>query len=108
MCARVCVCGWRPGQELTGEARRRWAATGTEKATGTGRRQGRRRGMETYGGGGRRCRGEEATEIFVSVVYIGGAFSTGLCHQPVLKASFASPSGGKRPPLVPGGGTNRY
>ena len=36
---------------------------------------------------GRRSRGEE-TEIFVSVVYIGGAFSTGWSHQPVLKVKF--------------------
>ena len=30
----------------------------------------------------------DETEFFVSAIYIGGAFSTGWSHQPVLKANF--------------------
>ena len=41
-------------------------------------------------------------EIFASVVYIEGAFSTGLCHQPVLKASFGQPKRREATPFSTG------
>ena len=65
----------------------------------------------------------DETEFFVSAIYIGGAFSTGWSHQPVLKVSFrqakrreAHPFSTrwwhqpvlKTPPLVPVGATTRY
>ena len=65
----------------------------------------------------------DETEFFVSAIYIGGAFSTGWSHQPVLKANFgqakrretrAFSTGWWLQPvlkgntLVPVGATNRY
>ena len=65
----------------------------------------------------------DETEFFVSAIYIGGVFSTGWSHQPVLKANFGQPkrretrafSTGwwlqpvlKGNTLVPVGASNRY
>ena len=72
---------------------------------------------------GKQRKKQRESEIFVSVVYIEGTFSTGWSHQPVLKACFgqakrreATPfSTGwwhkpvlKAPPLVPVCATTRY
>ena len=50
----------------------------------------------------------DETEFFVSAIYIGGAFSTGWSHQPVLKANFRQAKGRETAPLVPVGATTRY
>ena len=117
------------------------AATGTGAATGMGagpgrrRRRGRRRGRGGDGDGvdrsgraggasmGKQRKKQRENDIFVSVVYIEGTFSTGWSHQPVLKVCFgqakrreATPfSTGwwhkpvlKAPPLVPVCATTRY
>ena len=52
--------------------------------------------------------GVDETEFFVSAIYIGGAFSTGWSHQPVLKANFRQAKGRETTPLVPVRATNRY
>ena len=50
----------------------------------------------------------DETDFFVSVIYIGGVFSTGWSHQPVLKANFRQAKGRETAPLVPVRATNRY
>ena len=50
----------------------------------------------------------DETEFSVSAIYIGGAFSTGWSHQPVLKANFRQAKGRETAPLVPVRATNRY
>ena len=88
--------------------------------TGGGGDDGRRglRGRRAMGDGAaaaamsRELVGEEVvvdeTEFFVSAIYIGGAFSTGWSHQPVLKANFRQAKGRETAPLVPVRGSNRY
>ena len=66
----VCMWTWRSGQDLTGEARRRGAATGTATGaattgmattgTGTGRRQREWPGQRRWGRGGDDGDGDDA------------------------------------------------
>ena len=106
------------GRRRTGRGRRRAGARDVRDRgddDGRRRRSGRRRETTTTTGGGgdsddddgRRATGGDdgierraamsrgwrrkwgdVTEIFVSAIYIGWAFSTGWSHQPVLKANF--------------------
>ena len=89
------------------------ATTGCEGDGGDGDdgRRGRRRAAGAAAMS-REVVGEEVvvdeTEFFVSAIYIGGAFSTGWSHQPVLKANFRQAKGRETAPLVPVRGSNRY
>ena len=92
------------------------ATTGGEGDGGDGDdgRRGRRRaaGAARAAAMSREVVGEEVvvdeTEFLVSAIYIGGAFSIGWSHQPVLKANFRQAKGRETAPLVPVHGSNRY
>ena len=86
-----------------------WATVVTVTTGGGGGEGGARWAM----GAGKKLDREEVlvvdeTEFFVSAIYIGGAFSTGWSHQPVLKANFRQAKGRETAPLVPVRATNRY
>ena len=97
----MCVCVRAGG----GGARRQCdgdgaTTSGTPGATARSRRRrgtGRRRWAAGAAAMPREVVGEEVvvdeTEFFVSAIYIGGAFSTGWSHQPVLKANFRQAKG---------------
>ena len=67
-----------------------------------------RRGRRAMGRRVRRRSLDQEEVLVVDEIYIGGVFSTGWSHQPVLKANFRQAKGRETAPLVPVRAMNRY